>query len=241
VRKSRSSLENRFVASLPEEDATYLMSHMEVLELKRGTVLYGTDAVITHAYLPHDCIVSLVTITEDGHAIEMAAIGREAMVGAVSAPATREAIGEFIVQLPGCASRIPMADLDRIMVERPAVRQALWNVHEGLISQTLLSVACNAVHDVHSRCCRWILSSHDRVGRDVIPLTHEFLAEMLGVQRSTLSAVLKPLQTAGMIEQKRGAIAVRDRDRLERATCSCYFRIRAKYDRLLVARGRVEG
>jgi len=233
VPKSRKHLSNRFLASLPPEDAAVLLPLLETMDLKRGTILYEADDLLTHAYLPHDCIVSLVTFMEDGQAVEMAAIGREAMVGTVAAAATRRAIGRYVVQLGGCASRIAVRDLDRVMEARPAVRKALWNVNEAILSQTLLSVACNAVHTVEARCCRWILSTHDRVGKDGLSLTHEFLAEMLGVQRSTLSAVLKQIQTAGLVEQKRGCIAVRDRPGLEAASCECYFRIRGKFERLL--------
>jgi len=233
VPKSRKHLSNRFLRSLPPEDAAVLLPLLENVDLKRGTILYETDDLLTHAYLPHDCIVSLVTFMENGQAVEMASIGNEGMVGAVAAPATRRAIGQYAVQLPGCASRIPMADLDRVMADRLAVRHALWHVNEAIISQTLLTVACTAVHSVEARCCRWILSTRDRVGKDALRLTHEVLAEMLGVQRSTVSAILKQLQTAALIEQKRACIAVRDREGLEAASCECYFRIREKFDRLL--------
>jgi len=151
----------------------------------------------------------------------------------VAAPATRRAIGQYSVQIAGSASRIPMADLDRIMVERPAVRHALWHVNEAIMSQTLFTVACNAVHSVEARCCRWILSTRDRLGRDSLPLTHESLAEMLGVQRSTVSAIVRQIQTAGLVSQRRGCIAVSDRAGLERLSCECYGRIKDKFDRLL--------
>ena len=230
---NRKHLANLFLASLPPDDFAALLPYLETVDLKRGHVLYHTGDAITHAYLPHDCIVSLVTLMEDGQAVEMTALGREAMVGVVSAPATRTAIGEFVVQLTGCASRIPMADLDKVMIDRPHVLRSLRNVNEFIISQTLYSVACNAVHSVEARCCRWILSSRDRVGKDTLALTHEFLAEMIGVQRSTVSAILKQFQTAGFLEQKRGAIAIRDNAGLERLACECRRKIQGKIDLLL--------
>jgi CRP-like cAMP-binding protein len=94
-------------------------------------------------------------------------------------------------------------------------------------------VACNAVHTVEARCCRWILSTHDRLNQDALPLTHEFLSEMLGVQRSTVSATLRSLQTSGLIVQRRAEIVVTDRGGLEQATCECYGKIRSRFEKLL--------
>ena len=104
---------------------------------------------------------------------------------------------------------------------------------EALLAQTFQTVSCNAVHVVEARCCRWILSMHDRLDSDALPLTHEFLAELLGVQRSTLSLIAHKLQTAGLIRQARGAITVTDRAGLEGAACECYGRIRRTFEELL--------
>ena len=104
---------------------------------------------------------------------------------------------------------------------------------EALLAQTFYTVACNAVHSVDSRCCRWILSALDRVDQDTLPLTHEFLAEMLGVQRSSISIVTRSLQNAGLITQSRGVITVTDRAGLEEAACECYGIIRGNFERLL--------
>jgi CRP-like cAMP-binding protein len=104
---------------------------------------------------------------------------------------------------------------------------------EALLGQTFYTVACNAVHSVDARCCRWILSTRDRIDQDTLPLTHEFLAEMLGVQRSTVSIVLRTLQTASLITQSRGFITVTDRAGLEDASCECYKIIRRNFERLL--------
>ena len=105
--------------------------------------------------------------------------------------------------------------------------------NEALLAQAYHTVTCNAVHPVEARCCRWLLSTHDRLDQDALPLTHEFLAEMLGVQRSTVSTVLRGLQTSGLIEQQRGGINVLDRAGLEQAACECYRKIRFRFERLL--------
>jgi len=133
----------------------------------------------------------------------------------------------------GTASRIPFERLNEARNARPGLRQLIMNYGEVLLSQTFQTVSCNAVHSVEMRCCRWILSMHDRADQDTLPLTHEFLSEMLGVQRSTVSVVTRTLQSAGLIRQSRGGITVIDRPGLEASTCECYRKIRRIYQRLL--------
>jgi CRP-like cAMP-binding protein len=207
-----------------------LEPHLELVELTRGQVLYDTGEAMSHAYFPHDTVVSLVNVLEDGGRVEVAVFGRE---GVLSALVTHEAFGRYVVQMPGTASRISVERLNEARHASPALRRLIMNYGEVLLAQTFQRVTCDAVHSVEARCCRWILRIHDRVGRDALPLTHEFLAEMLGVQRSTVSVVTRSLQTAGLIRQNRGGIAVTDRAGLEGAACECYGRIRRLYDRLL--------
>jgi DNA-binding transcriptional ArsR family regulator len=109
----------------------------------------------------------------------------------------------------------------------------VFGYNEALLAQAYHTVACNAVHPVEARCCRWLLSTHDRLDQDALPLTHEFLPEMLGVQRSTVSATLRSLQAAGLIEQRRGGIDVLDRAGLEQAACECYRKIYFRFGKLL--------
>ena len=145
---------------------------------------------------------------EDGGTTEIAVFGREGVVGLLSALVTREAFGRYIVQMSGTASRIPFERLNEVRNARPALRQLIMRYGEAFLAQTFQTVSCNAVHPVEARCCRWILNMHDRADGDTLPLTHEFLAEMLGVQRSSVSVVTRTLQTAGLIQQSRGSITV---------------------------------
>jgi CRP-like cAMP-binding protein len=115
----------------------------------------------------------------------------------------------------------------------PRMRLLLYRFTEALLAQTFQIVTCNAVHSVEARCCRWLLSTHDRVEQDTLPLTHEVLAEMLGTQRPSVSIVLRTLQTAGLISQRRGGIVITDRAGLEEAACECYGKIHRSYERLL--------
>jgi CRP-like cAMP-binding protein len=151
----------------------------------------------------------------------------------ISAFISRQSLGRYVVQIPDMASRIAVDRLQDAMEGSRTLRHLFRLYTEALLAQTFQTVACNAKHTVEARCCRWILSTHDRVDHDDLPLSHEFLAEMLGVQRSTLSLVTRTLQTAGLITQSRGVITVTDRAGLEDAACECYGVIRRNFERLL--------
>jgi CRP-like cAMP-binding protein len=224
---------NRFLAALEPSDFALLESHLEAVILPRGTVLYEPGDPIHYTYFPHDAIVSLVDVMEDGRLAEVAMFGREGLFGLLSAFVSREAFGRYVVQIPGTASRIPLEQMHAAIQARPALQRQVLAYNEALLAQAYHTVACNAVHPVEARCCRWLLSTHDRMDQDTLPLTHEFLAEMLGVQRSTVSTVLGGLQTSGLIEQHRGGIQVVDRAGLEQSACECYRKIRFRFEKLL--------
>jgi CRP-like cAMP-binding protein len=230
---SRSHRANRFLAALEPGDFALLEPHLEAVTLPRGAVLYEPGDPIRYTYFPHDAIVSLVDVMEDGRLAEVAMFGREGLFGLLSAFVSREAFGRYVVQIPGTASRVPLEHMHAAIQARPALQRQVLAYNEALLAQAYYTVACNAVHTVEARCCRWLLSTHDRLDQDALPLTHEFLAEMLGVQRSTVSSVLRSLQTSGLIEQRRGGIAVIDRAGLEQAACECYRKIRFRFDKLL--------
>jgi CRP-like cAMP-binding protein len=224
---------NRLLAAMELEDFARLEPHLEIVDLPRGKVLYESGETIRHAYFPHESVVSVVAVMADGDIAEMAVFGREGVFGFVSAFISRESLGRYVVHVPGTASRIAVERLKDAVDESLALRDLLRLYIEALLAQTFHTVACNAVHSVEARCSRWILSTRDRVDHDTLPLTHEFLAEMLGVRRSTVSIATRTLQTAGLITQGRGVITVADRVGLEAATCECYGVIRSHFERLL--------
>jgi CRP-like cAMP-binding protein len=226
---------NRFLAALEPGDFALLEPHLEAVILPRGTVLYESGDPIRYTYFPHDVIVSLVDVMEDGRLAEVAMFGREGLFGLLSAFISREAFGRYVVQIPGTASRVLLEHMHAAIQTRPALQRRVLAYNEVLLAQAYHTVACNAVHPVEARCCRWILSTHDRLDQDALPLTHEFLAEMLGVQRSTVSSVLRSIQMSGLIEQRRGGIQVTDRAGLEQAACECYRKIRSRFEKLLPA------
>jgi CRP-like cAMP-binding protein len=177
--------------------------------------------------------VSLVAILEDGGSAEVAVFGKEGVLGFASSLVSREAFGRYIVHVPGTASRVSIERLRAAVDASPKFQDVLRRFVEALLAQTFQTVACNAVHPVEARCCRWILSAHDRDGDGPLRLTHEVLAAMLGVQRSTVSIVMGTLQSAGFIKQTRGVITLINRAGLEEATCECYGSIRRSFERLL--------
>ena len=222
---------NWLLASLEAEDFAALEPHLKLEELPRGQVLYEPGDPLRYAYFPHSAVVSLVNMMEDGGTVEVALFGRGGVLGGTLL--TREAFGRYIVQIGGTASRISAERLDEVRNACPKLRRLIKSYGEVLLAQTFQILSCNAVHPVEARCCRWILMAQDRAEQEVLPLTHEFLAEMLAVQRSTVSVVTRTLQTAGLIRQSRGGITVIDRAGLEETTCECYGKIRRLYQRLL--------
>jgi CRP-like cAMP-binding protein len=221
------------LAALRPEELAVLEPHLENVNLPRGKALFETGDTIPFTYFPHDSMIALATVLENGGTVEIAVYGREAVAGPISAFLSRKSFGRYVVQLPGTASRIPLERLHEAITTSRPINQLLRSFMEAFLAQTFQTLACNAVHGVEARCCRWVLSTHDRIDQDTLPLTHEFLSEMLGVQRSTVSTVLRTLQTAGLITQHRGLIVVTDRPGLERAVGECYRKIRQSFEDLL--------
>ncbi|WP_046865549.1 Crp/Fnr family transcriptional regulator [Microvirga massiliensis] len=224
---------NRLLAAMEPQDFARIEPKLDIVDLPRGKVLYESGETIQYAYFPHDMVVSLVAVMEDGASAEMAVFGCEGVFGFITAAISRRSFGRYVVQVPGRASRIAVEPLQAAFDASATLRELFRRYGEALLVQTFQTVACNALHSVEARCCRWILSTHDRVKHDTLPLTHEFLAEMLGVQRSTVSIITRTLQTAGLITQSRGGITVTDRAGLEEAACECYDTVRRTFKHLL--------
>lgn len=224
---------NWLLAALQPADLAYLEPHLETVILSKGMVLYEAGDPIRYTYFPHDAIVGLINVMEEGQFVEVASFGREGLFGLISAIVSREAFGRYKVQVPGTASRILLDRLREAMQVRPKLRLLVLSYSEALLAQTFQTVSCNAIHTVEARCCNWILSTCDRTDEDLLPLTHADLAELLGVQRSTVSTVLRTFQVQGLITQQRGGIIIADRAGLEGMACECYGKIRQTFVRLL--------
>jgi CRP-like cAMP-binding protein len=231
--KTLLRLKNRLLTSLSPEDFALLSAHLVPVDLDKGRLLYEPGDLIDTLYFPHDCVISMMTLMRNGAAIESVTIGREGAVGLMSASTPRESLSRAIVQIPGTASRIAASQFSQIFRRSPALVDLVDRHGDAVFGHAIQSVACNALHSVEARFSRWLLSCHDRIDADSVNLTQEFLADMLGVQRTTVTAVAGALQTRGLIRYRRGVVDILDRAGLEAAACECYGAVRTVYDRLL--------
>lgn len=228
-------LKNRLLLALPSDEFALLSPHLSLVELERGRLLYDPGDRIETVYFPHDCVISLMTLMENGAAIESAAVGREGALGLMATVAPRQSLTRAIIQAPGLASRINAGLLHELSGRIPNLRGLIDRHNEALFGHAIQSVACNALHAVEARFCRWLLSCHDRIDSDTVHLTQEFLADMLGVQRTTVTVVAGSLQSRGVIRYRRGIVDILDRAGLEAMACECYGAVRRGYERLLPA------
>ncbi|KQW70765.1 Crp/Fnr family transcriptional regulator [Phenylobacterium sp. Root77] len=226
-------MQNRLLAALPPEDFGLMAPHLTHMDLERARLLYEPGDRVDVVYFPHDGVVSMMTLMENGAAIESATIGREGAVGLSSAVAPRHSLSRAIVQTPCRCSRIGSSQLHDAWLKSPRIRDMVDRHAEALLGHTTQSAACNALHSVEARFCRWLLTCHDRISTDSVALTQEFLADMLGVQRTTVTAVARVLQDKGLIRYRRGIVDIVDREGLSQAACECYDVIRRNYERLL--------
>jgi CRP-like cAMP-binding protein len=201
--------------------------------MEKGRLLYDPGDDIDTVYFPHNCVISLMTLMRSGAAIESATIGREGALGLMAAVAPRQSLSRAIIQVPGRASKISAGHLHEAWNKSAHLRTLVDRHNDALFGHAAQSVACNALHSVEARFCRWLLSCRDRIDGDTVSLTQEFLADMLGVQRTTVTAVAGALQTRGLIRYRRGVVDILDRAGLETMTCECYGAVRRNYERLL--------
>lgn len=224
---------NRLLAALEPDDFASLEPYLRIVSLQQRQVLYETGDIMRYAYFPHDTVISLVAVMNDGRSAEMSLCGPEGVSGLIAAGITPRSLGRYIVQLAGTASRIEIDRMYEVIAAHPNLQRIVRHFTAATLVRTLQSVACNAIHSVDARCCRFILTVHYRIDREVLPLTHEFLAERLGVQRSTVSVVMGKLQAKGLIQQARGGITVTEPRGLEAEACECYCRVRDALEHLL--------
>lgn len=224
---------NSLLAALAMEDYHRIERHLEPIHLAPGMVLLEVGQEVNFVYFPLEAVISLTVTMRDGATAEAATVGREGMDGFIVALGDRRALIRGVVQVGGAAVRLAFPRLEAAIVANPAVRELFLRYIQALMGQVMQSTACNALHQAEARLCRWLLLFHDQVGRDGLPITHEFLAMMLGVQRTTVTLIARTLQEAGLIRYRRGLVEILDRAGLEEAACECYAVIRGFYDRVL--------
>lgn len=224
---------NRLLAGLDPQDLARLAPYIEECRLDRRQVLYEPNAAIARVYFPHEGLTSMLTVLEDGTSIETAMIGPEGMIGVPVIAGHTISPSRAVVQAAGRAASIGSAELTEMLPICPGLRELLGRYLHAFLAQLCQTVACNAMHSADKRLARWLLAAADRTGSKPVSLTHEFLAEMLGLGRPTVSIVARALQSEGLIAYRRGLIEIVDRAGLERAACECYRVVRRTYQRLL--------
>jgi CRP-like cAMP-binding protein len=224
---------NRLLASLLPADFELLRPHLKATELKQEAVLFEAGDKIDRVYFPHSGIISLVVELAGGEAIEAAMIGRDSMLGATSALDGAVSLNKAIIQLAGSAQTLDVVKFREVAEQSLPLRTVLLHHEQVLFAQAQQTAACNVAHTVESRLARWLLRARDLSGSDKLELTQEFLAQMLGVRRSSVSPVANELQRTGLIRYRRGHIEILDLEGLQSASCECYGTVKAHYDRLL--------
>jgi CRP-like cAMP-binding protein len=192
------------------------------MSLSQGIVLAEPGDEFDHVYFPHSGMLSLLAVMQDGKAIETATVGREGLVGGMAGLGLYKSLVRVVVQLPLTTSKITAAHFRKAAENSDAVRNLCINFNEVLLSQARVTAACNALHLIEARFCRWLLQSADRAASNTLPLTQELLAEMLGVRRTSVTEVASKVQVSGAISYSRGVIKILDRRALESLACECY-------------------
>ncbi len=224
--------DNRLLAALPVEARVRLGADLEPVELAQGKVIAEVGRRLTHALFPTSGVVSITVPMRDGRTAEAGVVGREGMFGVALVLGADRLPARAVVQIPGAALRLPAKALRHELARGEAGRDVLLLHAQAAIVQLTVGSACNALHDINRRLARWLLMCHDRVDGDEIALTHEYLAQMLGVQRAGVTLALGALQAAELVGRSRGKITILNRAGLERAACECYRLVVDEVERL---------
>src|SRR5262245_31844478 len=219
-------LRNRWLGQLPPHDFELIANHLLETHVDRGAVLHEAGEPIRRIYFLCGGLVSLVASVPEGHAIDTVTVGRDGAVGLSAAIGSRIAWSRAVVQLPGHALHIPTDRLAELADRSASVRALIARYGDMLLAEVQQTVACNTVHSIQARMCRWLLQAHDRTDSDNLALTQELLSGVLGVQRTTITLVSRILQSEGILHVRRGRIQIRDVAALAGKACDCYRMIR---------------
>ena len=224
---------NRLLNQLSQDDFNRLEPYLKLSAFNQHTLLFEAEQEIEHVYFPISGVVSLVVTLESGLMVEAAMVGSDGVVGASAALDGRISLSRGIIQLGGDIVVCSIDGLKSAALRSPQLLALLIRHEQTVYAQAQQSAACFASHHIHARLCRWLLRARDLAGSDTLNFTQEYLAEMLGVQRSSVTVVAHTLQAAGMIKYARGKIKIVDGDALHDAACECYESVKRHYAKLL--------
>jgi CRP-like cAMP-binding protein len=232
-RKKTTAPANRLLGLLPPGDYRRLRRHLRRVPLKYRQSLYAARRPIEFVYFIETGVGSLVNTMRNGQAAEVGTIGNEGMVGLPILLGDEHAPTSVYVQVPGEGLRMKATEFRKELARSSSMRAVMLRYVHALFNQVAQSAACNHFHAIEQRCARWLLMTHDRMDSDQFLLTQEFLAMMLGVQRTGVSVAAGGLQRAGLIRYRHGVVTILDRSGLKRRACECYDISRREFDRLL--------
>ncbi len=219
---------NRLLLALSSGNLKRLMPELEQIRCQRGQVLMDADSSLDHVFFPDSGVVSVVAVYADGSIIEMATIGREGCTGVTAVFGAKSSSFRLLVQIPGSAAKMSRAAFTRAMDSMPSFRSLMYAYVHAFLEQVLVSAACNGAHSLKERLARWLLMMRDRGDADTLPITQDLLAEMLGVQRPTVTNAARELEDAGLIARGRRQVTILDRQGLTKTSCECYQLVRMR-------------
>ena len=219
---------NRLLLALPSSNLKQLMPELQQIRCRREQVLMDVDSSLDHIFFPDIGVVSVVAVYADGSVIEMATIGREGCTAVQAVLGAKISSVRLLVQIPGSAAKMSRAAFTRAMGSMPSFRNLMYAYAQAFLEQVLVSVACNGAHSLQERLARWLLMMRDRGDDDALEITHDLLAEMLGVQRPSITNAAHELERGGLIARGRRQITILDRQGLMAASCECYQLVRTR-------------
>jgi CRP-like cAMP-binding protein len=228
-----SPAQNRLLAGLPAADFDRLLPHLELVPMTLGAVLYESGSKQAHVYFPTTSIVSLLYVMADGASAEIAVVGNDGIVGVALFMGGETTPSRAIVQSAGFAYRLSAHDLKEEFVRAGVLQQRLLRYTQALLTQMAQTAVCNRHHAIDQQLCRWLLLSLDRLPSNVLVMTQELIANMLGVRREGVTEAAGNLQADALINYSRGRITVLDRSGVEARACECYRVVKNESDRLL--------
>jgi CRP-like cAMP-binding protein len=217
---------NRLLRALPSRDLKQLMPELERIRCQYRQILMDDDSSLDHVFFPDSGVVSVVAVYSDGSIIEMATIGREGFTDVQAVFRAKTSSARLLVQIQGSAAKMSRAAFTRAMESMPSVRKLMHAYVQAFLAQVMVSVACNGTHSLKQRLARWLLMMRDRSDDDALPITQDLLAEMLGVQRPSITIAARELERAGLIERGRRQVTILDRKGLTKTSCECYQLVR---------------
>jgi len=221
-----NEIKNQLLAALPPNVFNALRPDLVHVELQVRTQIYASEDEVQWVYFPSSGMISMLQSTADSRGIELATIGREGALGTMAGFGLNRALTVSVVQMPLTAVKISALNFRKHVSQYASVQEMALKSNEVILAQTQITAACNALHNVEQRFCRWLLQTWDRSENDTITLTQEFLSEMLGVRRTSVTEIASKMQAEGLIRYRRGLIEVLDQPGLEQRACDCFHAVR---------------